>query len=211
MQCTADFHHHIAHPVFPHPNGLFEHAAAFDTAIDMFDAHPSPRHLSVVLSLLEQQRFPAWLLRGLENIHTLQGEALKAQVLQPLTPRGQRIRGRIGYALVVDASRMGLAQALDAQRGTDQQEVFQHMPLFLPAIARFLFRRIVGARDGSFGAVMTKRGTASGVTPETAAAPAAVPGTAGHASPRHWRKASILRQGASPKVRKVFRSTGSKT
>jgi len=80
------------------------------------------------------------------------------------------------------------------------------MPLLLPARARFLFRRIVGARDGSFGAVMTKRGA-----DWTASDGADAKGNGGNSPPRCWRKASTLRQGASPKVRKVFRSTGSKT
>src|SRR5712691_5988873 len=211
MQGTADFHHHVAHAVFPHPDGLFEHAAAFDTAIDMFDAHPSPSNLPVVRFLFWRQLFPARLLRGLDDIHALQRERLKAQVLQQLAPSRKRIRCRVGHALVVDAARLGLTQEQDAQRSVDQQEVFQHMPLFLPAIARFLFSRIFGARDGSFGAVMTKRGAAAGVAAWTAADGADAKGRGGNSPPRRWRKASTLRQGASPKLRKVLRSTGSKT
>ena len=203
MQCTADFHHHIANPVFPHPDGLLKHAAAFDTALDMFDAHPSPRNRAVVRFLFWGQLVPARFLRWLDDVHALQREPLKAQVLQQLTPSRKWIRGRIGHALVVDAARRGLTQEHDAQRGIDQQEVFQPMPLFLPARARLLFRRIVGARDGSFGAVMTKRGMASGVAAGTASDRADAKGTGGNSSPRHWRKASTLRQGASPKVRKV--------
>jgi hypothetical protein len=42
MQRTADFHHHVANPGFPCTNGLLKHAATFDAAVDMFDAHPSP-------------------------------------------------------------------------------------------------------------------------------------------------------------------------
>jgi hypothetical protein len=211
MQCTADFHHHITHPVFPHPDGLFEHAAAFDTAINMFDAHPAPRDLPVVRFLYRRQLFPARLLCRLEDLHALQREPLKAQVLQQLTPSRQWIRGRIGQALVVDAPRMGLTQEHDAQRGVDQQQVFQHMPLFLAAITRLLFSRVCGARDGSLGAIMTKRGAASGGAAWTASDGADAKGTGGHSPPRRARKASTLRQGASPKVRKVLRSTGSKT
>ena len=203
MQGTADFHHHIAHPVFPPPDGLFEHTAAFDTAIDLFDTHPSPRKRAVIRFLFCGQLVPARLLRGLEDVHALQREPLKAHVSQQLTPSRKRIQGRIGHALVVDAARRGLTQEHDTQRGVDQQEIFQPMPLFLPAIARLLFRRIVGARDGSFGAVMTKGGMASGVAAGTASDRADASGTGGNASPGHWRKASILRQGASPKVRKV--------
>ncbi len=154
---------------------------------------------------------PARLLRGLDDIHALQRERLKAHVLQQLAAGRKRIRGRVGHALVVDASRLGLTQEQDAQRSVDQQEVFQHMPLFLPAIARFLFRRIVGAWDGSFGAVMTKRGAAAGGAAGTASDGADAKGKGSTSPPRCWRKASTLRQGASPKVRKVFRSTGSKT
>ena len=62
MQRTADFHHHVAHPGFPHPNGLFEHAAALHTTIDMFDAHSAPRDLPVVRFLRGRQLVPAGLL-----------------------------------------------------------------------------------------------------------------------------------------------------
>ena len=163
MQCTANFHHHVAYPLFPHPDGLFERATAFDAAIDMFDAHPAPRALPVVRFLCGRQLFPARLLRGLEDLDALQREPLKAQVLQQLAPRRKRIRRCIGQALVVDAARSGLTEEHDAQRGIDQQEIFHHMPFFLAAITRFLFSRVCGARDGSLGAVMTKRGGTSGV------------------------------------------------
>ena len=211
MQCTADFHHHVTYPIFPHPDSLFEHAAAFDTTIDMFDAHSAPSNRLVVCFLFWCQRFPAWLLRWLDDVHALQREPLKAQVLQQLAPCRQRIRCRVGHALVVDASRLGLTQEQDAQLGVDQQEIFHHMPLFLPTIARALFRRIGGAWDGSFGAVMTKRGAAAGGAAWTASNGVNATGRGGALPPRRWRKASTLRQGASPKVRKVVRSTGSKT
>ena len=199
MECTADFHHHVAHPVFPHPDGLFEHAATFDTAIDMFDAHPSPSDLPVVRFLFWRQLFPARLLRWLDDIYALQRERLKARVLQQLAPRRKRIRCRVGHALVVDAARMGLTQEQDAQRGIDQQEVFQPMPFFLAAIARFLCSRVLGARDGSLGAVMTKRGGAVGAAAGTSAAGEASSGMGAPATSSCLRRASIWRQGASPK------------
>src|SRR5712691_3696751 len=201
MQCTADFHHHVANPVFPHPDGLFEYAAAFDTALDMFDAHPSSSDLPVVLFLFWRQRLPTRLLRWLEDVHSLQCEPLKAQVLQQLAPSRKRIRCRIGYPFVVDASRMGLTQEHEAQCGIAQQEVFQHMPLFLAAITRLLFRRVCGARDGSLGAVMTQRGAAAAGAAWTVSDGADAKGRSTHSPSRGWRTASTLRQGASPKVR----------
>ena len=211
MQGTADFHHHVANPLFPHPDGLFEHAAAFDTAIDLFDAHPSPRYLSIALFLLRRQLLPSRLFRRLDDVHALQRERVKAHVLQQVTPSRQWRRRRVGSALVVDAPRMGLTQKQDAQRGVDQQEVFQPMPLFLAAIARFLFSWIVGARDGALGAVMTKRGAALGAAAGVSSDSEDASDRGGTSTPSRWRKASNVRQGASPKARRVLRNTGSNT
>lgn len=210
MQGTADFHHHVTYPLFPHPDGLFEHAAALDTAIDLFAAHPSPRDLAMARFLLRCQLLPARFLRRLEDVHTLQGEGLKTRVLQQGTPSRQRRRCRVGDALVVDASRMGLTQKQDAPRGVDQQEVFQPVALFLAARARLLWSGSLGARDGALGAVRTKRGAAAGVSSDSEDANAEdASDRGGTSTPSRWRKASPVRQGASPKVRSVLRHTGS--
>jgi hypothetical protein len=89
--------------------------------------------------------------------------------------------------------------------------VFQHVPLFLAAITRFLFSRVVGARDGSLGAVMTKRGATGGGVLCPASAGDMSSDKDGISTPRRACKASTLREGASPKVRRVLRNTGSKT
>jgi len=81
MQGTADFHHSIAHPVFPHPDGLFEHTAAFDTALDLFDTHSAPSNLTIVCFLFWRQLAPSRLLRGLEDVHAFPRERLQASVL----------------------------------------------------------------------------------------------------------------------------------
>jgi hypothetical protein len=111
----------------------------------------------------------------------------------------------------MDAARMRLAQEEDAPGLINQQEVFQRVPFFLAAITRFLFSRVVGARNGALGAIMTKRGAAVGGSAGTASAREASTGTEGPATPSCSRRASIWRQGASPKVRSVLRNTGSKT
>src|SRR5262245_3159692 len=93
----------------------------------------------------------------------------------------------------------------------DQEQVFQHMPLFLAAITRLLFSCVCGARDGSLSAVMTKRGAAAGGAAWTASDRADAKGRSAHSPSRYWRKAVTLRQGAYPKVRKALRNTGSRT
>ena len=169
MQCTANFHHHVAYSLCPHPDGLLKRATTFDTAVDMFDAHPAARHRPVVRLLCWGQLVPPWLLRGLADLHPCQREPLQAHVLQQLTPRRQRRRRRIGQTRVVDAARGGRTQEHDAQCGIEQQQIFQPMPLCLAALTRLLFSRVWGARDGSLGAVMTKRGAAAAVGACTAA------------------------------------------
>jgi hypothetical protein len=211
MQRTADFHHHVANPGFPHSDRLFEHTAAFDAAIDMLDAYAPPRKLPIPRFLCPRQLVPTRLLRGLEDVHAVQREGLKAGILQQLTPRRQRIGCGIGDAFVMDTTRMRLAQEEDAQGAIDQEKVFQHVPLVLAAITRFLFSRVVGARDGSLGAVMTNRGATGGGVLCPASAGDLSSDKDGTATPRRACKASTLREGASPKVRRVLRNTGSKT
>jgi hypothetical protein len=211
MQRTTDFHHHIADAGFPHADRLFEHTAAFDTAVDMLNADAPPSRLPIPRFLGPGQLVPTRLLRGLEDVHAVQRECLKARILQQLTPRRQRIGCGIGDAFVMDTTRMRLAQEEDVQGFIDQEQVFQHVPLLLAAITRFLFSRVVGARDGSLGAVMTKRGATGG----GALCPASTGDMSrdedGTSTPRRACKASTLREGASPKVRRVLRNTGSKT
>jgi hypothetical protein len=110
MQGTADFHHDIANPGLPHADRLFKHAAAFDTALDMFDAHPSPSDLPIPRFLRSRQLVSTRLLRRLDNLHAIQCERLKAQILQQLAARRQRIRCAVSDALVMDTARMRLTQ-----------------------------------------------------------------------------------------------------
>ena len=116
MQSTADFHPHVTDPFFPHPDRFFEHAAALDTAVDMFDAHPSPRDRSIFLLLLRGQLLAARLLRRLEEVHALQRERLKTLLLQEVTPCRKRRGRRVRDARVMDTTRMGLTQEKNVQR-----------------------------------------------------------------------------------------------
>ena len=122
-------------------------AAAFDTAVDMFDAHPSPRDLPVVRSLRSCQLLASGLLRGLDDVHPVQRKRLKTQVLQQLASRRQWVRRGVGDALVMDTARMRLTQEEDAQGLIDQQEIVQHVALFLAAYNTFS----VQSRSGGAG------------------------------------------------------------
>jgi hypothetical protein len=41
MQGTAEFHHQIAHALFPEADPVFDNATALDTAIDMLNPQPA--------------------------------------------------------------------------------------------------------------------------------------------------------------------------
>jgi hypothetical protein len=158
MQGTADVHHHIPYSRFPHPHGLFAHAAAFDTTVDMFDAHASPSERPIPCFLRPRHLPPAGLLRRLEDGHAVQGARVTPQILPQLTPDRQGIRRAISHTLVRHTTGMRLTQEQNAQDGIDQEEVFERVPFFLAAITRFLCSCVLGARDGSLGTVLTQRG-----------------------------------------------------
>src|SRR3989475_3701261 len=110
-----------------------------------------------------------------------------------------------------------VAQKENREQGMHQQDVFYRMVLFLAAITRRLFRRVLGADDAPFRPVMGKRG-ASGVaagatTTGPGASSSSVTTVAASASETPSRCARALREraGASPRVRRAASSTGRST
>jgi hypothetical protein len=120
----------------------------------------------------------------LDGIHSLQRERLQAQVWPQVTRRRQRLRRHVGAARVRDTTRMRLTQEEDAQGPIDQEEIFQPRPLVLAALTPVLCSRVLGARAGSLGAIMTTRGAAGAVVAGTSAAGGASSGRGGTAPPR---------------------------
>jgi hypothetical protein len=112
---------------------------------------------------------------------------------------------------------IGVAQKEDREEGIDEQDGFDCVILFLPAITVRLFNRGLGADDASFGPVMGKRGEAGAAAgPATTGAGASSSRTttvAASASetPRRWARAVRERAGASPRVRSAASSTGKST
>jgi hypothetical protein len=211
MQRTADVPHQVAHAGFPQADRLFEPTAAFDAAVNRLEADAPPSKLPIPRFLCPRPLVPTRLLRGLAEVHAAERERLKARILQPLTPWWQRRGGGSGDAFVMATTRMRLAHAEDAQGAIDQEQVFQPVPLFLAAITRFRLRRVVGARDGSLGAVMPNRGAPGGGVLCPASAGDLSGDSAGPSTSRRACKAATLREGACPMRRRVLRHTGSKT
>src|SRR5712671_189919 len=112
---------------------------------------------------------------------------------------------------------VGVAQKEDDEQGIDEQDIFDGVVLFLAAITVRLFRRVLGADDAPFGPVMGTRGEAGAAAgPATRGAgssASSVTTVAASASepPSRCARAVRERAGASPRVRRVARSTGSRT
>ena len=111
------------------------------------------------------------------------------------------------------AAAIGVAQKEDEEQGIDEEDIFDSVVLFLPAITVRLFNRVLGADDAPFGAIMGKRGEA-GVGAGTVAkgVPSSNGATTVAASasetPSRWAKAVRERAGASPRVRRAVSSAG---
>ena len=157
VQGTAEFHHQITDSVFPEAEAVLHDTAALDTAVDMLDPPPLVERLVRTL-LLQRQLLAPGLLRRHEDHHLRERERQETQILQEPAPRRQGIRRRVPNGLIMGAAAIGVAQEEDEKQGVDQQDIFDGVVLFLAAITLGLCRRVLGADDASFGAVMGKKG-----------------------------------------------------
>src|SRR5215813_4674142 len=106
----------------------------------------------------------------------------------------------------MDTAAVGFTEAQDRQGCIDQQHIFHRVVLFLAAITLFLFSRVLGADDASFGAVMGKRGDAGASSSGTTTAAAAL-----SATPSRCARAVRDRAGVSPRVRSAACRAGKRT
>src|SRR5882762_8911901 len=112
---------------------------------------------------------------------------------------------------------VGVAEEEDREGGIDQQDIFYRMVLFLAAITCGLCRRVLGADEAPFRAVMGTRGDAGAVAgmgpPGTGASSSGATTVVASTSetPSRWARAVRERVGASPRVRRAASSAGSRT
>src|SRR5215467_6620827 len=107
---------------------------------------------------------------------------------------------------------MGRTQKEDDEERIDEQDIFDRVVLFLAAITRGLFSRVLGADDAPLGAVMGTRAAAGAAvgTATTGADSSSSGGTtvaaATSETPRRCARAVRERAGASPRVRSAASS-----
>ena len=117
----------------------------------------------------------------------------------------------------MDATAIGVAEEKDDEQRIDQQDIFDGVVFFLAALTLGLGRRVLGADNAPFGAIMGKRGdtgaAAGAAATGVAASACGVTTVAASASetPSRWARAVRERAGASPRVRSAASRAGNKT
>src|SRR6516164_6939974 len=217
VQGTAEFHHQITDPLPPQADPVFHHATTLDAAGDMLDPQPPLMEYLVGQVLLQGQLPTAGLLRRHEDLHLRKREGQEAQILQQPTPGREWVGRGLRDAQIMDTAAVGIAQKEDREQGIDEQDIFDGVVFFLPAITLLLFTRVLGADDASFRPVVGKRGaagTAAGMgTTGAGSSSSGVTTVAAAASetPRRWARAARERAGASPRVRSAASNAGNRT
>ena len=117
-------------------------------------------------------------------------------------------------AQIMDTAAVGIAQKEDREQGIDEQDIFDGVVFFLPAITLLLFTRGLGADDASFRPVVGKRGEtgaaagigATGV--DSSASGTTTVAASASETPRRCARAVRVRAGASPRARSAARNAG---
>src|SRR5262249_8140541 len=183
----------------------------------MLDPEPPLVERLVGQVLLQGQLPTAGLLRRHEDRHLREREGQEAQILQQPTPGRERVGSGLRDAQIMDTAAVRVAQKEDDEQGIDEQDIFDGVISFLPAITRLLFNRALGADDAPLGPVMGKRGEAASAVgsapPCAGASSSGVTTVAASASemPGRWARADRERAGASPRARSAASSTGRRT
>ena len=160
VQGTAEFHHQVTDPLLPQADSVLHETTALDAAVDRLDPEP-PLVERLVGQVLLQGQFPtAGLLRRHEDRHLREREGQEAQILQQSAPRREGVRSGLRDAQIMDPAAVGITQKEDREQGIDEQDIFDGVVFFLPALTFLLCTRVLGADDAPFGPVMGKRGEA---------------------------------------------------
>jgi hypothetical protein len=110
----------------------------------------------------------------------------------------------------MDPAAIGITEQEDEEQGIDEHDIVDRMILFLAAITRGLFKRVLGADNPPCGTVMGKRGTTGAAARGAAVSSRGATTVAASASetPRRCARAMRERAGASPRGRSAASSAG---
>jgi hypothetical protein len=132
------------------------------------------------------QRAVAWFLLGLEDDHAWQSEPLKPTILPKYAPFWQAILGFISNPFIMRFPFIGRAQEPYTPGRIHNEHIFDGMVFFLATVVDFLLISIFRSCYRPFGAIVAKKGGASGSRCTVSACKWAANSTAVRAGSKLW-------------------------
>lgn len=129
---------------------VFEEAAAFETAVNVFDGDPRARERLSGRLFQSGSLAPSGFLDGHVNGEALQREGEKTEILKSVTAVGERRGSRVCNGLLMDRAGRGLAQKRDRELPIHSHHMLHRVALFLAARLACLLIRIFGGLDASW-------------------------------------------------------------
>src|SRR5262249_55663151 len=145
VEGAAEFHHEITDASLPQADAVFYNAAALDTPVHMLDPQPPLVQCLGGQGLLQGELPTPGPLRRHEDRHLRERERQEAQILQQPTPSREGVGGGLRDAQIMDTAAVSVTQKEDDEESIDEQDIFDGVIPFLPAITLLLFNRVLGA------------------------------------------------------------------
>src|SRR5881296_24970 len=113
----------------------------------------------------------------------------------------------------MDAATVCRTEKEDREQRIHEQDIFNGVVLFLAAITRGLFKRVLGADDPPFRPVMGKRGDTGAAArgADSSSSGATTVAASASATPSRCARAVRERAGVSPRARSAASSAGRRT
>jgi len=133
MQSTGDFHHEIVIEVLSISEQIFDNAASFNPANDMFNHNAHPGNQAIFLFLFCCELLPFGFFLWLKRLDRCGGIPLETRILIKRYVFGIRRGFFIGYLFIMAFPFVGLAQIIDfARMETANNEILDGVRFFLP-------------------------------------------------------------------------------
>lgn len=175
------------------PDNIVNDPIDFHTTNTVLDQHPDVRDPLIVGFFVIAQCAVAWFLLGLEDRHTGQGKPLKPAILPQHTAFWQAILGFFRNPFIVRFPCIGRAQEPDAPSRIYQQHILDRMVLLLATVVDCLLIGIFRSCYRPFGAIVAKKGGASGSNGVGSACNCAANSVAVRAGSSCWLVKAVLR------------------
>lgn len=158
MKPTGHFHYEVTNTTAVQANTVLDDTQALHSANCVVYAHPASGVHLVDSLLLIGQFTAARFLDGLLDLDPINREGQKAKVLEQDAALRQLVVSEVGNALVRHSALLRTTQVEHAQERIHEKEVFDRVEALLAAVVAPLVFLVDRARDGSFGAIVSKRG-----------------------------------------------------